>query len=197
MLYVWLLVDQPANHLNIVSLIGIYYAWRWWRRAEEEEIVWLHLIGSIVFVSFTFPVLLRALWLQFELTPLTTLLSQLPRGARFLTFPVLIIAARLARDLLSRWKTMPATVIWIELVGLMSVIRLEQGLLSFLPLLLLLALRFQQVTWQTSHPFLFAAWLGMTVQISVVLLVGDGGLVAGDRCNHSWLDLVLASEPSC
>lgn len=178
LVYLWLLIDLPNNFLNVVVIVGIFYAWHWWRRDEENELVWLHMISSMIFVSFTLPILLRAVWLQFELASLTTLVSQLPRGARLLTLPVLIIVARLARNLLDRWKAMPATVIWIELVGLMSVVRLEQGFSAFLPLLFLLALRHQQVEWKTSRPVLFSTWLGLSMQLFVSLLIRDGGAVS-------------------
>lgn len=177
-LYIWLLIARFENaYAGIILMAATFFVWRWWERDEQRELLWLELAASIIFVSYCLPALLRPIWLTLELDSLTVLLSQLPRGARFIILPLLLIGARFTKLLMDRWTSLPRVQVWVEFLAVLSLVTFSHPLTFHLPLALLILLRRHLSAWRTEQPVLFAAWAGLTVQIAVSLVIGDVPLV--------------------
>jgi hypothetical protein len=173
--YFWLIIARYSDlHSNAIAVIIIFYVWHWRRKDEERELVWLYFLASIIFVSYFLAVALRACWLYFEMDALTTLVSQLPRGARLLTLPVLLIGAKLSGDLFNRWKKLPSKgLIWIEFLAIISLAVFEKPSGVHILLAGLFSQRNRLPEWRLTQPAVFAAWSGFSAFAAAWLILGD------------------------
>ena len=120
--YTWLLIKNADAYLDtfIVVVAGALFVWRWWAKDEGREMLWYEMIAAIVGVSLVLPLLLRVGWLEWEVWSLTTIVAELPRGARLLTIPLYITGARLAVHIAQ--QPMGRDTKWLLFMALLSVL---------------------------------------------------------------------------
>lgn len=168
--YMWLM-NTPTG---VIVAIGLFYLWRWREGAIEPELRWMELAAAVIFAGYFMPVVLRAIWLELETTTLTSIVVQLPRAAKLFMLPLLIIGARFVTLLFERWRELPRTQVWVELLALLAV-GVSTGPAAYhIPLALLFLLRAEVDTWRRERPALFAVFVALSVQIVL------GALLAGD-----------------
>lgn len=177
--YFWFIVAQYSDvRFNAVAIIFVFYFWHWRRRDEKQELIWLYFLASMILVSYFLAVVLRACWLGFEMTALTTLVSQLPRGARQMLLPVLLIGARLSGDLLNRWEKIPSKeLIWIEFLVIMALATFENPSVLHILLAVLFRQRHRLSDWRLNKSPFFAVWSGFSALAATWLILGSHLLI--------------------
>ncbi len=166
--YVWLLIknlDESVDYLMII-VVGLFFIWRWWVKDEQQEMIFYEMMAAVTCVSFFLLILLRLIWLNFEIWPLTTVVSGLARGARLHTVPFYLIGARLAVHIATHVKR--RDLLWLIFIGILSLLVPLSPWHGFLALLLLFADRISQ--WRVKTLENFALWAGSVAAVSVYVV---------------------------
>ena len=166
--YVWLLVKNLDESLDVLMIVlaGGFFVWRWWVRDERGEMLWYEMIAAIVSVSFVLPLLLRIVWLNLEIWSLTTLVAELPRGARLLTIPFYLIGARFAFHLAQ--QGLRRDVLWLIFLVALSV--LVWPSVWHLALLALLVFHERLLGWRETGVAYAAIYAGIITAVSVYMI---------------------------
>jgi hypothetical protein len=106
-LFIWLLLDD----LNLLTglLLVVFVVRQWWIKDEKFEILLAEISAAVIAVSILLSLLLKGLWLELELWQLTTVVAELPRGARLLMVPVCLLMARLGLQAVKYGQTLSST----------------------------------------------------------------------------------------
>ncbi len=129
--------------------------------------------AAIIFTSYFLSVILRVVWVTFELPALTSIVSQFPRGSRLLVLPLTVIGARFIVHLAHHWAELPRSRAWIEFLALLGLVLFKSIATFHVVLFFLFLLRDRAAIWRREQPLLFATWVALTAQITYTILIGE------------------------